>query len=141
MAEKDYELSMLRVSNAHNEDKVRKLENDIEERDRTIDDLRARERHLTSQLAALNSRDFNFNYGKVEYENYRQDSRRLLKMLKSTAEYNKFADFALDDNGVRFLTNANQSVKTRLDGPADQGHIHFCTCNKAFIPEAALWVP
>ena len=141
ISEKDYELSMLRVSNTHNEDKVRKLENEIEERDKTIDDLRARERHLTSQLASLNSRDFNFNYGKVEYENYRQDSRRLLKMLKSTAEYRNFADFALDDNGVRFLTNANKTVKTRLDAPADQAHMHFCTCNKAFIPENSLWVP
>ena len=61
-------------------------------------------------------------------------------MLKSTAEYQKFADFALDDNGVRFLINANQSVKTKLDGP-NQANLHFCTCNKAFIPEAAMWVP
>ena len=30
IAEKDYELSMLRVSNTHNEDKVRSLENKIE---------------------------------------------------------------------------------------------------------------
>ena len=62
-------------------------------------------------------------------------------MLKSTAQYKTFSEFALDDNGVRFLTNINPKVKTRLDAPADQGHIHFCTCNKAFIPEAALWVP
>jgi hypothetical protein len=134
IGEKDYELSLLRVSNTHNEDKVKRLEGEIEQRDKTIDDLRARERFLTSQLAELGSKDFNFNYGKVEYENYRQDSRRLLRMLKSTAEYKKFADFALDDDGARFLINANQSVKTRLDVPSEQGHIHFCTCNKAFIP-------
>lgn len=62
-------------------------------------------------------------------------------MLKSTAEYKTFADFALEDEGVRFLTNANTTVKTRLDAPSDQSHFHFCTCNKAFIPESALWVP
>jgi hypothetical protein len=47
----------------------------------------------------------------------------------------------LDDDGVRFLTNVNKNVKTRLDTPSDQSHFHFCTCNKAFIPEALLWVP
>lgn len=62
-------------------------------------------------------------------------------MLKSTAEYKTFADFALEDDGVRFLTNASNTVKTRLDAPSDQNHFHFCTCNKAFIPESALWVP
>lgn len=62
-------------------------------------------------------------------------------MLKSTAEYKTFADFALEDDGVRFLTNANNTVKTRLDTPADRNQFHFCTCNKAFIPESALWVP
>ena len=132
---------MLRVSNSHNEDRAKRLERDLEDREKVIDDLKARERYLTSQLAQLNSKDFNFNYGKVEYENYRQDSRRLLKMLKTTSEYRTFADFALNDEGVRFLTNANNSVKTKIDAPADQQHIHFCTCNKAFIPEAGLWVP
>lgn len=120
---------------------MKRLEGELEQRDRAIDDLRERERYLTSQLADLGSKDLNFNYGKVEYENYRLDSRRLLKMLKSTQEYQNFADMALDDDGVRFLTNAGKTVKTRLDGPPGQGQIHFCTCNKAFIPEEALWVP
>lgn len=67
LAEKDYELSLLRVSNTHNEDKVKKLEGEVEQRDRVIDDLKARERYLTTQLADLGSKDLNFNYGKVEY--------------------------------------------------------------------------
>ena len=62
-------------------------------------------------------------------------------MLKTTEEYNKFAEFAIDDDGVRFLTNVNKTVKTKLDTPAGQSHFHFCTCNKAFIPEPLLWVP
>jgi len=92
-------------------------------------------------LASLHSKDFNFNYGKVEYENYRHDSRRLLKMLKATVEYQKFADFALEDDGVKFLSNVNKTVKTKLDAPSVQNHFHFCTCNKEFIPEAFMWVP
>lgn len=107
-----------------------------------IDELKARERYLTTQLSELGSKDLNFNYGKVEYENYRQDSRRLLRMLKSTQEYQTFADFALEDDGVRFLTNAGKTIKTKLDVPPGQGQqIHFCTCNKSFIPEETLWVP
>ena len=89
----------------------------------------------------MTSKDFNFNYGKVEYENFKNDSRRLLKMLKNTEEYQKFAEFALDDDGTRFLTNANKSIKTKLDTPGNQSHFHFCTCNKAFIPEHFLWIP
>lgn len=42
VADKDYELSLLRVSNTHNEDKVRRLEGQIEEKDKLIDELRAR---------------------------------------------------------------------------------------------------
>jgi hypothetical protein len=72
------------VSNSHNEDKIKRLESLIQAKDETIEDLRHRERQLTNQLSALNSKDFNFNYGKVEYENYRHDSRRLLKLLKTT---------------------------------------------------------
>ena len=56
-------------------------------------------------------------------------------MLKSTSEYQKFAEFALEDDGVRFLTNVSKNVKTRLDAPTQsQTHFHFCTCNKEFIP-------
>ena len=65
ITQKDYELSLLRVSNSHNEDKIKKLEAVLEARDETIQDLRERERQLTNQLAALNSKDVNFNYGKV----------------------------------------------------------------------------
>ena len=59
----------------------------------------------------------------------------MLKMLKSTSEYKQFADFAINDEGVRFLINANQTVKTKHDAGGDKNVIHFCTCNKAFIPE------
>ncbi len=62
-------------------------------------------------------------------------------MLKNTSEYQQFAEFALDDNGVRFLNSVNKTVKTKLDAPTDQSHFHFCTCNKAFIPETGFWVP
>jgi hypothetical protein len=88
----------------------------------------------------LASKDLNFSHGKVEYENYRQDSKRLLKILKTTAEYRYFADFALQDEGVRFLTNTNKTTKTNLDIPQN-AQIHFCSCNRVFIPEPFLWVP
>jgi hypothetical protein len=65
----------------------------------------------------------------------------LLKLLKATTEYGKFAELALEDEGVRFLTNANKNIKTVIDGNQGSKTLHFCTCNKAFIPEAALWVP
>lgn len=56
-------------------------------------------------------------------------------MLQSTNEYQNFAKFALDDNGVRFLHLANKNTKTKLDTPGVlSSQFHFCTCNKAFIP-------
>jgi len=85
---------------------------------------------------SLQSKEFNFDYGKVEYENFRNDSRRLLNMLQSTAEYKDFARFALEDDGVRFLHSVNKDRKTKMDNPPNKNlqSIHFCTCNKAFIP-------
>jgi hypothetical protein len=64
-------------------------------------------------------------------------------MLQSTSEYKDFARFALDDDGVRFLNNANKDLKTKLDNAPNKNlqSIHFCTCNKAFIPESGFWVP
>lgn len=64
-------------------------------------------------------------------------------MLQSTAEYQDFARFALDDDGVRFLHNVNKDTKTKLDNPPSRNvqTLHFCTCNKAFIPESGLWIP
>lgn len=56
-------------------------------------------------------------------------------MLQGTSEYQTFAKFALDDDGVRFLHMTNKNIKTRLDTPGVQcSQFHFCTCNKAFIP-------
>lgn len=85
----------------------------------------------------------NFDYGKAEYENFRNDSRRLLRMLQSTAEYKEFANFALDDDGVRFLSNVNKNKKSKIDtSPSNYVQtLHFCTCNKQFIPESGFWVP
>lgn len=102
--------------------------------------MRARERELISRTSDLGSKEFNFNYGKVEYENFRNDTRRLLKMLQTTDEYQQFANLGLDDNGVRFLHEVNKKVKTKMD-KSKQTTLHFCTCNKEFIPEAGLWVP
>ena len=48
-----------------------------------------------------------FDYGRVEYENFKNDSRRLLKMLQTTSEYQQFASLALEDDGVRFLHSVN----------------------------------
>ncbi len=77
-------------------------------------------------------------YGKVEYENYKNDSRRLLKMLQSTEEYKMFAELAMDDNGVRFLHHVNKDKKGKIDltmnSPTSTStsptRLHFCTCNK-----------
>ena len=81
-----------------------------------------------------------FDYGKVEYENYRNDTRRLLKMLQTTNEYQQFANLALDDNGVRFLHAVNEKQKSHID-TSKKLVLHFCTCNKEFIPESGFWVP
>ena len=140
LAEREHEISLLRVSNSRNEDRVRRLEGIIEQKDATIEELRARERELTQRVAQLDSEGFNFTYGKVEYENYRHDSRRLLKLLKNTEEYGQFAELALDDGGVRYLSGL-EGVKTRLDAPSGKRQFHFCTCNKDFIAEPLVWVP
>lgn len=50
-----------------------------------------------------------------ECEKYKQDQRRLLKMLEKTAEYEYYSKFALMDDGVEFLRLQNQSKKTTLD--------------------------
>lgn len=81
-----------------------------------------------------------FDYGKVEYENFRNDTRRLLKMLQTTNEYQQFANLGLEDNGVRFLNEVNKKIKSSLD-TKQRTTLHFCTCNKEFIPESGFWVP
>ena len=76
----------------------------------------------------------------VEYMNYKNDSRRLLKMLETTQEYQFFAKSALDDDGVRFLSSVKK--KSRIDGLGQhEKTIHFCSCNAEFIPEDNFWVP
>ncbi len=80
-----------------------------------------------------------FTYGTVEYDHFKRDQKRLLQMLKTTGEYREFANLAIADGGVRFLHEVNKKQKTNLDG--NKSTIHFCTCNKEFISEPALWVP
>jgi hypothetical protein len=62
-----------------------------------------------------------------------------MEMLKTTTEYREFANFAIAEGGVRFLHETNKKVKTNLDKPPQS--IHFCSCNKSYIPEPALWIP
>ena len=78
----------------------------------------------------------------VEYMNYKNDSKRLLKMLEATDEYKNFAKLALEDGGVRHLGNVGK--KSKISGVNDESHgrmVHFCSCNKEFIPEENFWVP
>lgn len=61
-------------------------------------------------------------------------------MLQTTNEYQQFANLALDDNGVRFLNTVNKKIKSAIDSK-EKSTLHFCTCNKEFIPESGFWVP
>ena len=61
-------------------------------------------------------------------------------MLQTTEEYQQFANLALDDNGIRFLNAVNTKIKSSLD-TKEKTKLHFCTCNKEFIPESGFWVP
>lgn len=63
----------------------------------------------------MGDREVVFDYGKVEYENFKNDTRRLLKMLQTTNEYQQFANLGLDDDGVRFLNTVNKKIKTHID--------------------------
>ena len=61
-------------------------------------------------------------------------------MLQTTTEYQQFSNLALDDNGGRFLNSVNKKIKSCLD-TKERSVLHFCTCNKEFIPESGFWVP
>ena len=47
--------------------------------------MKLKERKYISKNCELESKQLNFDYGKVEYENYKNDSKRLLKMLQGTS--------------------------------------------------------
>lgn len=95
------------MSNTRNEDRIRVLEGEIEKRDKKIWELEHQQRSLISKNSAALNQERLFDYGKVEYENFKNDSKRLLKMLQNTGEYQTFAKLALDDEGVRFLHIVN----------------------------------
>ena len=61
-------------------------------------------------------------------------------MLQGTEEYRHFADLGVMDGGLNLLMVPKLSKKSALDA-AGQGKVHFCSCNKEFVPESALWVP
>jgi hypothetical protein len=44
LGERDHEISLLRVSNSHSEDRIRRLESIIQSKEETIEELRLRER-------------------------------------------------------------------------------------------------
>ena len=62
---------------------------------------------MLGQISKFGDREIVFDYGRVEYENFKNDSRRLLKMLQTTSEYQQFANLALEDDGIRFLHSVN----------------------------------
>lgn len=76
-----------------------------------------------------------------ECERYRQDQRRLLKMLETTQEYRLFAQFAQQDGGVDFLSAAHRTRPSTLDSARPARSLHFCSCSRELIDELSFWVP
>jgi|JI6StandDraft_1071083.scaffolds.fasta_scaffold108922_3 hypothetical protein len=141
LEEKNQEISLLRISNNRFHDKIAHLEKEIQRRDDIIAELRNSERTLEKEKLKLYDQEKVWTFGQAEYENFKRDLRRLMEMLKTTAEYREFANLAIADGGARFLHETNRKVKTHIDKPPQAQSMHFCSCNKAFIPEPALWVP
>lgn len=65
MDKKDHELSLLRVNNTRNEDKIRVLESEISLRDKKIFELESRQRELVSKVSSGLDQERLFDYGKV----------------------------------------------------------------------------
>ncbi len=135
------ELAVLRVKYNGQRDQIGALERMIRDRDQQIEQLRGREAELEDTISSLRNEQMNFTYGKVEYENLKSDAKRLHQMLKNTQEYKELSAIAETGEPERFLHEANKSIKTKTDALSKKGGLHFCSCNKEFIPECHLWVP
>jgi peptidoglycan hydrolase CwlO-like protein len=101
--EKNQEIALLTIANNRYHDKIAHLEREIEKRDEIIAGLRANERTLEKDKMRLYDQEKVWGHGAVEYENFKRDLKRLMQMLKTTAEYREFANLAIADGGVRFL--------------------------------------
>lgn len=83
---------------------------------------------IAKSLKSLQTQHFGVD---LTYEcvKYKQDQKRLLKMLETTAEYHYFSKFGLIDDGLQFLTWPNQNKKSPIDLVDVRKPVHFCSCN------------
>lgn len=137
-------LSVVSVSYEQTADKISRYESDIQSKNQEISDLKRRLEEASKSHADLKQVKESEGLASLEIEHLRADVQRLVKMLKSTAEYKDFADYADDNTGsIRFITSSIKQTKIDRAGSASPGGKgHRCCVDRTFTgDEKDMWVP
>jgi len=111
--------------------------------------LRAQLEQAQSEIIELKHSRKTEGTALLEIEHLRGDVHRLVKMLRTTKEYQEFSNYADDTTGsIRFLKETKRTSKLDLEyaggraGSASPRSRRICTINEdPIVDEKMLWIP
>jgi len=142
-------LSVVTVSHGQASSKIDRLEDEVEDKNREIAFLKSELEEAKKTINDLQQVKKSEGIAMLEIEHLKADVQRLVKMLKTTQEYNEFADFADDNSGsIRFLKNslgktqldANFKGASKRTGSAEGVMERLCV-QEALVDEKEMWTP
>lgn len=144
LKERTAKMSSAIISNDRNFEKVFSLEKEVQAKENEINQLKKKleqqERENESLLFAKKSESISI----IEVEHLRNDVRRLLQMLKSTNEFQNFAEFA-DDNTKSITFLKEIPIKSIVDcncACIKCKHVRPCLVEQSkYVDEKMLWAP
>jgi len=142
-------LSVASVSYNQASAKIERLEDDLDDKRREISTLKKELDEARKTIQELQQIKKSEGLAILEIEHLRADNQRLVKMLKTTKEYQEFADFADDNSGsIRFFkdslkqTNVDSTYKRLNAGQsASESVIQRLCVQESQLDEKEMWMP
>jgi len=128
--------------------RVQRLEEELGEKNREIATLKSDLAEAKRTIFDLQQVKKSEGLAMLEIEHLRSDTQRLVKMLKTTAEYRDFADFADDNSGsIRFMkdtirkTNLDTNYKKHYGADVKESVVERLCVKESLLDEKEMWIP
>jgi len=128
--------------------KVQRLEEELNDKNREIANLKNDLAEAKRTIFDLQQVKKSEGLAMLEIEHLRSDTNRLVKMLRTTQEYQGFADFADDHAGsIRFMKDTIRKTNVDLNhnktyGPSVKESVVERLCVKeSLLDEKEMWIP
>ena len=115
LRKKDELIESIKTHNHTESQKMKSLASNLQEKSKKTSELHGKLEETKKSLDSCAFSKRNEGTMLVEIEHYKADNARLVNLLKSTAEFKTFSEYAESSGGVRYLPKTNKSPISAFD--------------------------